>query len=1131
MKTPSTFNFLLFTFLTLILANCNLSAPENENYFDDIEEKIKWANSYPLEVTVVLPSAWGTSPQAGTDRCFDNRRTNQTPRTGYEFTVQFNPNPIYGDAEWRAYRTSKLPADSNWYISPESIAAAVGGLEELDSEEISFSPGNITTVKVDITEDITIIPWTEPQPRVIISSPPLAAEGQDLPSQSPNRDITVTFAGPVDASTLKFGTEIVKIVKDEEDEEDEEIEKMFILINGWSYYYIDENGNEPEPVEGFPFFKDDPAGIDMHDRFWEPSYNLETYTLTIQPITGAIPEGLVIELKLGNGILSQGGSKGLREYILLYRTLNKPDEIVKWNALYEESSSEIIVEWENPNKEFVNFPVARYSVNNGHFQALPPLGLDTSLSIKGISPINDSGVLNGITASDINSYTILLINEGEETTIKIMNVPGMKVQRNWNEKPDITLVEIANLSDLEEMRDNVNSTKDASQGKIYSLMSNIELEEWVPIGTGTHPFEGKFYGNGHTITVESLNIGSTAYSGIFGKVQGSPSAPAEIRDLRIVYSDNFTINKTGTDGFYAGGIAGYIEDTKIRNVITRNVTINGEVSYNASTLWLGGIAGYMKGGIIDNSLAGLSVKGDAVSAKIGSVTGEVLGPGTGGSFTINNEYRNNELPNHGPNVTLNGLIFDKINVTGNVSAIMKGDGSVNIGGAAGISKENTMRDINVSGTVSMDRENVSINNDKVDVLGGVIGLATNTNMEKIYFSGAIAEPAVSSGNYTLLGGLVGSKDTKDKNIFINDCRVRGNIVFNYSKGGEFGGVFGKSSSNNGSLTMTNTFYEEGSITLNGKGETRAGGFAGKIEGSHIFNDSGTLGGSLAVTNKQSSESDLIVGGFVSEVNGTILNCISSINVTASYDGDKNYFVGGFAGLMHPGSKLSACYATGSVRVVLDKAVSGGESDVKKFDVGGFVGNSKGGTIEHSYATGNVMADVLKGSTAVRAGGLVGNAENAENNIENTVIKHSFSLGSVTAQSNGGSAYAGGIAGLIEENSSLSNTVALGDRVVAAGPTPLAGRVYGNIVGSGTTSDNYAINSMRTGTAEYNIYTPGNTNTSVDDSSNHGATWGLADTVTREKWEVILLEKDEETVWDFNTLVQRGYPVLLGLSGQ
>ncbi|MDR1547358.1 MAG: hypothetical protein LBT06_02055 [Hungatella sp.] len=134
-------------------------------------------------------------------------------------------------------------------------------------------------------------------------------------------------------------------------------------------------------------------------------------------------------------------------------------------------------------------------------------------------------------------------------------------------------------------------------GCCFALGGNIDLQgvEWIPIGfyrdsaenssAVPYPFSGEFDGKGYAI--KNLKITSFAgYNnvGLFGAV-----TDARIHDVTII-PDSSEIK--GKDRI--GVVAGYAEDSQIRNVTVKNAYIH-------STGIAGGIAGEISGTVIENA--------------------------------------------------------------------------------------------------------------------------------------------------------------------------------------------------------------------------------------------------------------------------------------------------------------------------------------------------------------------------------------------------------------------------------------------------------------------------------------------------------------------------------------------------
>ena len=1103
------FLLLLPVICPLLPVSCNLFNPPEDDYFTKIEDEIAWANARHLTVTVAMPTEWGSSPQAGTGRCFDNLRTNQTPRMGYDFTVQFNPSPVYGDARWRAYKTSDLSRENeNWAISPASIAAVLNRLDDkgnllytpLSEEQVQFSPYNITTVTANISDALTIIPWTMPQPRIIASSPPLTALSESYP-RSPNQDIRLTFAAPVDTTTLKFGTETIEV-------NGEEKEIVFITITGWSF-------NSKKPVEGF----DTVEGTDMQEYFLPPHYDDQTNILTLQS-KGNIPEGLAVEVRLGEGIKNTGEGWGLNEVAFSFQTGTTTMTIDSWQAVYDKAGSRIDVRWKLPENTGDLHPVARYRLNNEPFRIIALSSPYEHLSITDVSAINDGYVRDGIAVSGINWCTITLTLGDDITTIRILNVPGMKVQQNWKDKegepePDIIVVEITDAQDMRAMRDKVNSDENDSERTVYSLLNNITLENWIPIGTAVErqQFKGHFYGNGYTITIGSFAKKLPAYMGLFGEVN-----KAVIRDLVVDY-DNISVETK--DVAHVGGIASNVKGAaEILNSIVRgNLTVTLKVD---AEKYIGGIIGGMESSVaITNCLSALNLEGDVTglnAANYGGIVGIVSSGSSHTGIT---------------GVTASGEL-----------RFTQERGYMYAGGVAGQTLGNTNNiDMEFSGSLAVIKTGTGAD---IARIGGIVGYAVRNFFSNLRVPGSISLPNDFTFNFTSLtgvrlGGIAGDSMGSD----IRNSWVSGNISEAITGTGYIilGGIIG----NLHSTKVTNCRYELGSLLSNGNGTLRlGGGFGDANNGSTITN----CYSAAALLSGTRTSYAVYVGGLIG--NMLISDLIKSYAQTEvrALSGSAIY-AGGLIGNweVSTGSlEISKSYATGNV--------SATGSSTSGFDItaGGLIGrinktNNGTLTLSNSYALGNVSAEQrVLGTNPVHAGGLVGLATTNNNVNRHIIIRHTFARGTVSAKSAGtGTVYAGGLVGQFttnaeDEESALHNNAALGSSVTAMGGAAddtyrRAGRIFGD---SNTENDfNYALETMFVGTAA--VYTnnpyplfnddasPDKTITGKDGDSR---TFNEFSRSTNSAWvNPDLLNFVSQTgVWNtFN--MGRGYPLLNNLEGQ
>ncbi|MDR2160165.1 MAG: hypothetical protein LBP23_08895 [Treponema sp.] len=169
-----------------------------------------------------------------------------------------------------------------------------------------------------------------------------------------------------------------------------------------------------------------------------------------------------------------------------------------------------------------------------------------------------------------------------------------------------------------------------NEPKNHALTAGIPLTgPRTPIGNSTTPFRGKFYGNGHTITIESgFSFADADYTGIFGYAAGS----AEIRDLTVAYKSSAA---AGSSAVNIGGIMDHAGGTTtIRNCIVSGASGVTLTQTGASgNMCLGGMAGYMATASIVNCRMDLDISNTTASAatiRTGGVVGRV-GTAAGGT--------------------------------------------------------------------------------------------------------------------------------------------------------------------------------------------------------------------------------------------------------------------------------------------------------------------------------------------------------------------------------------------------------------------------------------------------------------------------------------------------------------------
>lgn len=182
---------------------------------------------------------------------------------------------------------------------------------------------------------------------------------------------------------------------------------------------------------------------------------------------------------------------------------------------------------------------------------------------------------------------------------------------------DASVVEVSSLSQV------------LNDGRSYKLTQDIDLASaWVPIGTSTKPFTGKFDGNGHII--RGLNINSNhSYQGLFGYVSG-----AEIKNVKIAGSEQkqaikYNIENAPVDSqYFLGSVVGYATDgSVISNCEVED--LNTEALTSSFKVTVGSIAGAITdGSVISNSVSYQDINLEidlkiAHMLRIGGIVGQV----------------------------------------------------------------------------------------------------------------------------------------------------------------------------------------------------------------------------------------------------------------------------------------------------------------------------------------------------------------------------------------------------------------------------------------------------------------------------------------------------------------------------
>lgn len=480
----------------------------------------------------------------------------------------------------------------------------------------------------------------------------------------------------------------------------------------------------------------------------------------------------------------------------------------------------------------------------------------------------------------------------------------------------------------------------------YELANDLDFANAV-----IEPVRGTFRGqiDGKGFKVRNFKISKPGHAGI------ALFESVEDVTLKNISFEKFEISGYERSGVFAGTWrkTGIIENVSFKNGSLTGITFTGA---------LAGIANTTSALNITNvTTDGLTVQGNN---QAGALVGVIAT--TNGSFTL----RNSTIK-----ATVNGLSFvggavgqilqpnavvDNVNYLGPVTALQ-----TVVGGLFGEVESGNFTNLTVTGNLTANWPDVDL------FAGGVFGHIKNTStLDDIQYSGTI----VAAGNY--VGGLIG--------------RLQVGTLTNALSSG----------------TITVSSPTPGSI------RNRVGGLIGGI-GQTVTAPAVSLPSTLNAVSSSMTVNAVaqMVGGLVGEF-GAPDSVLRNANYTGASVTGRTTLIGGAVGFMH-GVTLEDSYATGHViinvpqtnayvggligysnsKVALHRRVwaSGNVSSTSGTPdyLGGLYGYFRAGTLEDSYATGNVSGG--RNSN----GGLIG--------MHRGVLRRSFATGNVTStlRHNGG----------------------------------------------------------------------------------------------------------------------------------
>jgi hypothetical protein len=346
-----------------------------------------------------------------------------------------------------------------------------------------------------------------------------------------------------------------------------------------------------------------------------------------------------------------------------------------------------------------------------------------------------------------------------------------------------------------------------------------------------------------------------------GLVTGYAGSGSSFIDTSIRAGLNVRYNSTETNNVNAGGIAGYITDSKVVGAsVDGQFTVNANMPYEytlttpaGNGVSLGGVAGYALNADINVVTVGARTAVSAVSAQTPVYTGGVVGLGL--PVTIRNAESNAVVSGDGPGYNTSG------------------------GGVAGYIVQSTVTESSASGEITLNGTwDGTVNTLWQIYAGGLVGYSGGTETAGSVIDHSHATGIVTAtAPYPYAGGLVGY------NYGFNDF-TSAEARLNYYRYHDTKGVTAVFSG--GKIIRS---YATGNATANSTPGSNGLPYAGGLAGySSIYTADGSA---------------------------NIENCYATGTVTAT-TGSKYGWAGGLVGANAQGSIVSRCYASGNVYVTV-----------------------------------------------------------------------------------------------------------------------------------------------------------------------------------------------------------------------
>ncbi|MCR5611130.1 MAG: InlB B-repeat-containing protein [Clostridiales bacterium] len=332
------------------------------------------------------------------------------------------------------------------------------------------------------------------------------------------------------------------------------------------------------------------------------------------------------------------------------------------------------------------------------------------------------------------------------------------------------VVEIANYEQLKAFAARVNG---GEHGLSAKLTEDITCKDktWTPIGLSGHTYQGRFNGQGHSIT--GLSNADVSYSGyvvaigLFGDVGGS----AVIQNVAVKNCD-LTFDPDSSDAMvYAGAIAAANGGT------VENCYCTGTVHVASEKAYVGGIVGGNSGTV--QNCYNTGTVGAACTDSHGTVyVGGVIGDNSG---TVKNCYNTGTVSAESEvnlaRVYVGGVVGshngETVQDCHNTGAVSGSGAHSHVGGVVGYSYKK-IQDCYNTGAVS---------GSGCETVGGVVGYTGST------VQACLNTGKVSNGSGAYVGGIAGSNTYGSVENCLNTGEISGTET---DAGGVVGENFGGS---------------------------------------------------------------------------------------------------------------------------------------------------------------------------------------------------------------------------------------------------------------------------------------------------------------------------------------------------